>query len=179
MNILKRIATAVYILALICFFAIGLLNAENNKMLIPFAFPAALVLLLAARAFGPKAELASWSVFTVLLVSAYMLLLTAWVGGFYWIEEITIVEVIAFIACSGFGLLGAFKSPYFLAFAWLFYPVLAFFHPKLPFDVLEDFAAACFLFGLPIGLYILWFAYKNRWTVFSLKLMPKNLRGIA
>ena len=178
MNILKRIATAVYILALICFFAIGLLNAENNKMLIPFAFPAALVLLLAARAFGPKAELASWSVFTVLLGSVYVLLVTAWAGIFP-IEKITIVEVIAFMACFGFGLLGAFKSPYFLAFAWLFYPVLAFFHPKLPLDVLKDFAAACVLFGLPVGLYILWFAYKNRWTVFSLKLMPKNLRGIA
>ena len=178
MNILKRIATAVYILALICFFAIGLLNAENNQMLIPFAFPAALVLLLAARAFGPKAELASWSVFTVLLGSVYVLLVTAWAGIFP-IEKITIVEVIAFIACFGFGLLGAFESPYFLAFAWLFYPVLAFFHPKLPLDVLEDFAAACVLFGLPIGLYIFWFAYKNRWTVFSLKLMPKNLRGIA
>ena len=178
MSILKRIATAVYILVLICVFAFGLLNAVNNQTLIPFAFPAALVLLLAARAFGPKAELASWSVFTVLLGSAYVLLVTAWAGIFP-IEKITIVEVIALIACFGFGLLGAFKSPYFLAFAWLFYPVLAFFHPKLPFDVLEDFAAACVLFGLPIGLYIFWFAYKNRWTVFSLKLMPKNLRGIA
>ena len=178
MNILKRIATAVYILALICLFAFGLIEAENNQMLIPFAFPAALVLLLAARAFGPKAELASWSVFTVLLGSVYVLLVTAWAGIFP-IEKITIVEVIAFIACFGFGLLGAFKSPYFLAFAWLSYPVLAFFHPKLPLDVLKDFAAACVLFGLPIGLYILWLAYKNRWTVFSLKLMPKNLRGIA
>jgi len=178
MNILKRIATAVYILALICFFAIGLIEAENNQMLISFAFPAALVLLLAARAFGPKAELASWSVFTVLLGSVYVLLVTAWAGIFP-IEKITIVEVIAFMACFSFGLLGAFKSPYFLAFAWLFYPVLAFFHPKLPFDVLKDFAAACVLFGLPIGLYILWFAYKNRWIVFSLKFMPKNLRGIA
>ena len=178
MNILKRIATAVYILALICLFAVGLIEAENNQMLIPFAFPAALMLLLAARAFGPKAELASWSVFTVLLGSVYVLLVTAWAGIFP-IEKITIVEVIAFMACFGFGLLGAFKSPYFLAFAWLSYPVLAFLHPKLPFDVLEDFAAACVLFGLPIGLYILWLAYKNRWTVFSLKLMPKNLRGIA
>ena len=179
MNILKRIATAIYILALICFFAFGLLNAANDQMLIPFAFPAALALLLAARTFGPKVELASWSVFTILLGSAYMLLLTAWAGGFYWIEEITIVEIIAFIACFGLGLFGAFKSPYFLAFAWLFYPILAFLHPKLPLGVLEDFAAACVLFGLPIGLYILWFAYKNRWTVFSLKLMPKDLRGIA
>ena len=178
MNILKRIATAVYILALICFFAFGLIEAENNQMLIPFAFPAALVLLLAARAFGPKVELASWSVLTVLLGSVYVLLTISWAGVFL-IDNYTIVEVIAFMVCFGFGLLGAFKSPYFLAFAWLFYPVLAFFHPKLPFDVLRDFAAACVLFGLPIGLYLFWFAYKNRWTVFSLKLMPKDLRGIA
>jgi hypothetical protein len=168
MDILKRIATAIYILALIYVAGLGIERAANDKMLIPFAFPAALVLLLAVRAFGPKAELAGWSVFTVWLGSTYL----------FSSDTITTVEVIAFIAYLSFGLLGAFKSPYFLAFAWLFHPVWDFLPRVLP-DLLKDLPTACILFDLPIGLYILWFAYQKRWTVFSLKFKPTTSRGIV
>jgi hypothetical protein len=180
MNILKRIATAVYILALIVLAGLGIERAADTKMLIPFAFPAALVLLIALRVFGPKAELAGWSVFTVWVGSTYWSAITSWLGTSYVgsIDTINKLEIIAFVAYLGFGLLGAFRSPYFLAFAWLFHPVWDFFPRDLP-DPLKDLPTACIFFDLPIGLYILWFAYKNRWTVFSLKPAPRNPRGIA
>ena len=166
MDILKRIATAVYILALIYLAGLGIDRAATDKTLIPFAFPAALVLLFAVRVFGPKAELAGWSVFTV------------WLGMTYLASSETIapVEVVAFIAYLGFGLLGAFRSSYFLAFAWLFHPLWDFFPRVLP-DSLKDLPTACILFDIPIGLYILWFTFKNRWSVFSLRL-PQSPRRI-
>jgi hypothetical protein len=168
MDILKRIATAIYVLALIYLAGLGIERAANDKLLIPFALPAALVLLLAVRVFGPKAELAGWAVFTIWLGSTYLASS----------DSIAPIEVMAFIAYVSLGLLGAFVSPYFMAFAWLFHPVWDFFPRVLP-DLLKDLPTACILFDLPIGLYILWFAYKNRWTVFALKLKPGNSRSIV
>jgi hypothetical protein len=165
MEILKRIATALYVAVLIYLAGLGIERAATDKLLILFALPAALMLLLAMRVFGPKAELAGWAVFTV------------WLGSTYLASSDTIapVEVVAFVAYLSFGLLGAFRSPYFLTFAWVFHPIWDFFPRVLP-DLLKDLPTACILFDTPIGLYILWFAYKNRWNVFSLRL-PTNSRG--
>jgi hypothetical protein len=165
MEILKRIATAVYILALIFLAGLGIDRAATDKTLIPFALPAAIVLILAVRVFGPKAELAGWAVFTV------------WLGSTYLASSDTIapVEVVAFVVYLSFGLLGAFVSPYFLALAWLLHPVWDFFPRVLP-DLLKDLPTACILFDIPIGSYILWFTVKNRWNVFRPFARPTSER---
>jgi hypothetical protein len=155
MEILQRFAMAVYLLALIYVAGLGIERASSDKTLIQFAFPAAVVLILAVQVFGPKVELAGWGVFT------------AWLGMTYLFssDTVAVVEVVAFIAYLTCGLLGAFGSPYFLAFAWLLHPVWDFFPRVLP-DSLKDLPMACILFDIPIGLYILWSAFKNRWHVF-------------
>jgi hypothetical protein len=180
MDILKRIATAVYLLALIYLSVLGFEQAADTTMLIPLAFPAALVLVIALRVFGPKAELAGWSVFTIVLGGTYWSAVTAYLGTSYLgsIDIINKLEVVVFVAYLGLSLFGAFKSPYFLAFACLFHPVWDLVPRDLP-GVLKDLPMSSVLFDLPIGLYILWFAYQNRWTVFSLKPAPRNPRGIT
>jgi hypothetical protein len=58
--------------------------------------------------------------------------------------------------------LGIFKSPYFLAAAWLFHPLWDFLPRTLP-DKLHDLPVACALFDTPIGLYLAWGGWKKRW----------------
>jgi hypothetical protein len=113
---------------------------------------------VAVRVLGKKAELAGWAVFTIWLGSTY--LLSA--------DSIAPVEVIAFLAYLSLGLLGAFRSPYFLIVAWLLHPVWDFFPRALP-DVLQDLPTACILFDVPIGLYLVWYARKGRWNVFTVR----------
>jgi hypothetical protein len=113
---------------------------------------------VAVRVLGKKAELAGWAVFTIWLGSTY--LLSA--------DSIAAVEVIAFLAYLSLGLLGAFRSPYFLIVAWLLHPVWDFFPRALP-DVLQDLPTACILFDVPIGLYLVWYARKGRWNVFTVR----------
>lgn len=163
MVILKRIGIAAYILILIYLAGLGIESAANAKLLIPFALPAAIVLTLFHRAFGARAELTGWAVFTVWLGSTYLLSS----------ESIAPVEVVMFVAYVSFGLLGVFKSPYFLAFAWLLHPVWDFVPRALP-DLLKDLPVACILFDLPIGVYLLWFASKNRWTVFNFRTVKRT-----
>ncbi len=156
MEIVKKIGIAIYILLLIYFAGLGIERAANDKMLITFALPAAVVLLLAVRVLGKPAELAGWSVFTIWLGSTYL----------FSSDNPTIIEGVAFAVYIGLALLGSFKSPYFLAAAWLLHPVWDFFPRALP-DLLKDLPTACILFDIPIGLYLLWFARDNRWQVFS------------
>ncbi|MBP7689753.1 MAG: hypothetical protein KA765_17680, partial [Thermoflexales bacterium] len=61
-----------------------------------------------------------------------------------------------------------FKSPYFLALAWLFHPVWDFVPRDLPPQLL-DLPLACLLYDIPIGLYLLWGARRNRWTPIRLR----------
>jgi hypothetical protein len=159
MIVLRRVAVAVYVLFLIHTAGLGIDLAAQQRLLVPYAFPAGIVLILAVRVLGRKAELAGWAAFTVWLGSTY--LLSA--------DSIAPVEVIAFLAYLSLGLPGAFRSPYFLALAWLLHPAWDFFPRVLP-DVLHDLPAACILFDVPIGLYLLWFARRGRWDVFTLRL---------
>ncbi len=160
MTILKPIAITLYILLLVFAAGFGIDSASEHKVLIPFALPFALVLILAMRILGAKYELAGLSVFT------------AWLGLTY-LQTGQRIEVIAFTFYVGFALLGAFKSPYFLAFAWVFHPVWDFVPRELP-DLLKDLPTACILFDIPIGLYIFWFARRGRWVTFGRNLGTRN-----
>jgi hypothetical protein len=89
MIVLKRVAVAVYVLFLIHTAGLGIDLAAQQRLLVPYAFPAGIVLILAVRVLGRKAELAG------------------------------------------------------------------------------DLPAACILFDVPIGLYLLWFASRGRWDVLT------------
>ena len=110
MTVLKRIAVTVYILVLLYLAGFGIGSAAREDMLIQIALPFAIVLILGVRVLGERFELAGWAVFTV------------WLGSTY-LQTGQIIETIIFVVYIGIALLGAFKSPYFLAFAWLFHPV--------------------------------------------------------
>jgi hypothetical protein len=155
MAVLKPIAMTCYLVLLILAAGLGIDRASEGKMLIPFAFPLAVFLILALRVFGGKSELAGWAIFTV------------WLGITY-LQTGNVLEIIAFGVYLVFALLGAFKSPYFLAFAWCFHPVWDFIPRELP-DLLKDLPTACILFDIPIGLYILWHTRQGRWLTFGRK----------
>ncbi len=155
MTILKPIAITLYILLLVFAAGFGIDSAFEHRVLIPFAFPFAIALILAIRVFGAKSELAGLAIFT------------AWLGLTY-LQTGQTIEIVAFIFYVGLALLGAFKSPYFLAFAWVFHPVWDFVPRELP-DLLKDLPTACILFDIPIGLYIFWFARRGRWVTFGRK----------
>jgi hypothetical protein len=167
MVVLKTVAVVAYVSFLMHAAGLGIDLAANQRLLVPYALPAAIVLVVAVRVLGKKAELAGWAAFTVWLGSTY--LLSA--------DSIAAVEVIAFLAYLSLGLLGAFRSPYFLALAWLLHPAWDFFPRVLP-DVLHDLPAACILFDVPVGLYLLWFARRSRWDVFTFRLgRPTRMLG--
>jgi hypothetical protein len=167
MTILKPIAITIYILFLVFAAGFGIDSASENRVLIPFAFPFAIVLILALRAFGAKSELAGLAVFT------------AWLGLTY-LQTGNPIEIVAFMFYVVFALLGAFKSPYFLAFAWVFHPFWDFVPRELP-DLLKDLPTACILFDIPIGLYIFWFARHGRWVTFGRRVgtrVPSQASGV-
>lgn len=160
MTVLKRIAVTVYILVLLYLAGFGIGSAAREDMLIQIAFPFAIVLILGVRVLGERFELAGWAVFTV------------WLGSTY-LQTGRTIETIIFVVYIGIALLGAFKSPYFLAFAWLFHPVWDFIPRELP-DLLKDLPTACIMFDIPIGLYILWFTRKDRWMPFGKIAKPSS-----
>ncbi len=160
MTVLKRIAVTVYILVLLYLAGFGIGSAAREDMLIQIAFPFAVILILGVRVLGERFELAGWAVFTV------------WLGSTY-LQTGQTIETIIFVVYIGIALLGAFKSPYFLAFAWLFHPVWDFVPRELP-DLLKDLPTACIMFDIPIGLYILWFTRKDRWMPFGKIAKPSS-----
>ena len=160
MTVLKRIAVTVYILVLLYLAGFGIGSAAREDMLIQIALPFAIVLILGVRVLGERFELAGWAVFTV------------WLGSTY-LQTGQTIETIIFVVYIGIALLGAFKSPYFLAFAWLFHPVWDFVPRELP-DLLKDLPMACIMFDIPIGLYILWFTRKDRWMPFGKIVKPSS-----
>ena len=155
---LKRVAVSVYVLALVWAAGLGIALAAAERLLIPFALPAAAALVLAARVLGPRAELAAWAVFT------------AWLGSTYlFVDDTTaVLEVLAFLVCAGLAVLGALRSPHLLAVAWLLHPVWDFLPRELP-ELLLDLPVACILFDVPIGLYLLWGARTDRWEPVALR----------
>lgn len=141
----------IVLLHILAGFAIGM--AAQSMILIPSAIPFAVVLILLLRFLDEKAELLSWAGFTIWLGSTYLTIGTT-------------SEYILFFVYIGLAALGIFKSPYFLAIAWLLHPLWDFMPRELP-QILVDLPIACILFDVPIGLYILWGAKKKRWKTFG------------
>lgn len=146
----KRVATGLYVIGLLIAAGIGIERAAREQLLVPLALPAAVILILAARVLRPQAELACWAVFT------------AWLGSTY-LGLNGIPEVVLFVVYLGLAIVGAFKTPYALAAAWLFHPVWDFLPRELP-ELLVDLPLACVFFDIPIGLYLLRGTRRRRWV---------------
>jgi len=145
---MKTIASTVYILFLIILTGSAIGAAAKASYLIPAAVPFALVLILILRFMRPNLERIAWAAFTV------------WLGSTY-IQLGNPIEYGLFFAYVALALLGVFKSPYFLAAAWLFHPIWDFIPRELP-ALYVDLPTACILFDIPIGLYLLWAARIKR-----------------
>lgn len=151
---MKNTALTVYIVFLIIAASFGVGAATNAGVLIQAAVPFALVLIVIMYFMGVKAELISWTAFTVgLLAGTYL-------------QTGSPIEYLMFFVYILLSALGIFKSPYFLALAWLFHPVWDALPRDLPAQM-KDLPIACALFDTPIGLYLLWGAWKKRWVLFG------------
>ena len=72
------------------------------------------------------------------------------------------LDALVFFIYVALSALGVFKSPYYLAAAWLLFIPWSF----LPHELTKmhpDFAIACVIYCLPIGLYLLWGSRIRRW----------------
>lgn len=150
---LKNTLVAQYIVIVHVVVTMAIAYATQQNGLIPAAFPFALTLILMLFFMPEKAELIAWST------------LTLWLGSTYSSTGAT-AEIILFLGYGILAVLGLFKSPMFLAIAWLFHPLWDMLPRELP-DHLLDLPMACLLFDTPIGIYLLWGTLKRRWSVFA------------
>lgn len=152
-TLIRRTGLTVGIVLLLIVVGFGVSAAASADVLIAAALPFALVLILAIRAMGRPPELIAWAAFTV------------WLGSTY-LSTGSPLEMVLLCAYMVMAALGLFKSPYFLAAAWLFHPIWDFLPRELPM-IMINLPTACILFDIPIGLYLLWGARHNRWTLFG------------
>ena len=150
----RNISTTVYIVFLIIAAGFGVGAAMEAKVLIPAAFPFAAVLVGLLFWLNPKAELIAWTSLTVGILA-----------GTY-VTTGNPIEYVVYLAYIVLAALGLFKSPYFLAAAWLFHPIWDFLPRTLP-EKSHDLPVACIIFDLPIGLYLLYGSVTKRWSVFA------------
>jgi len=125
--------------------------AAGSGSLTVIALPMALILILCFRFIGTKSEQIAWAVFT------------GWLGMTY-AHTGNMLDALVFFIYVAFSALGVFKSPYYLAAAWLLFIPWSF----LPHELTQmhpDFPIACAIYCLPIGLYLLWGSRIKRWTV--------------
>lgn len=151
---MKNTLLTVYVVFLIIAAGFGVGAATQAGILIQAAVPFAIALIVIMYSMGSKTELISWAAFTVgLLAGTYL-------------QTGSPVEYLMFFIYIVLSALGIFKSPYFLAAAWLFHP----FWDALPRDLpaqMQDLPLACAFFDTPIGLYLLWGSWKKRWIPFG------------
>lgn len=151
---MKNTLLTLYIIFLVIAAGFGVGAATEAGVLIPAAVPFALILIALLYFLKPQAELLGWAALTVgLLAGTYL------VTG-------EVIEYVIFIVYLILTMLGIFKSPYFLAFAWLFHPIWDFLPRELP-GHMHDLPLACAFFDTPIGLYLLWGSWKKRWVPFG------------
>lgn len=151
---MKNTLLTLYIIFLVIAAGFGVGAATEAGVLIPAAVPFALILIVLLHFLKPQAELLGWAALTVgLLAGTYL------VTG-------EVIEYVIFIVYLILTMLGIFKSPYFLAFAWLFHPIWDFLPRELP-GHMHDLPLACAFFDTPIGLYLLWGSWKRRWLPFG------------
>lgn len=153
MSVGKKIAFVLYIVLLLYLAGLGIDSAAKEEMLIQTALPFAAILIPAVKVLGRKSELPGWAVFTIWLGSAYLPIGKP-------------VDYVAFLVYLNMAFVGVYKSPYILALAWLFHPVLDFIPRELP-AMFKDLPVACIVFDIPIGLYILWNARNASWIPFE------------
>jgi hypothetical protein len=137
---LASLVSTIYAIGVIVITTILVTLATNAEKLIPFAFPFAFVVIGLAQLRGARVELIVWG------------LLTIWLGSTY-LQTGEAFEWFAFAAFVALAVLGAWKSPYLLALAWLLHPLWDFVPRELP-DNLQDLPVACILFDIPIGIYL-------------------------
>ena len=151
---MKNTALTVYIVFLIIASGFGVGAATQSGVLIQAAVPFSFALIVVIYFMNPKAELISWAAFTVgLLAGTYL-------------QTGSPIEYLMFVVYVILSALGIFKSPYFLALAWLFHPVWDAVPRDLPAQM-QDLPLACAFFDTPIGLYLLWGSWKQRWLPFG------------
>jgi len=153
LRLLRLTMTTVGIVVLLIFLGFAVSAAASAKVLIAAALPFSMILILILRVLGPRPELIAWSALTVWLGSTYLQ-----TGS-----PLEIVVLCVYMALAAFGL---FRSPYLLAFAWLFHPIWDFLPRELP-TLMLDLPMACILFDIPIGLYLIWATRARRLTVFG------------
>lgn len=155
----------IYVVLLLILAGFGVAAAANAGILISVAVPFAAVLILGLRMMGAKPELIAWAAFTV------------WLGSTY-LQTSQPVEYLVLLIYILAAILGLFKSPYFLAAAWLIHPGWDFVQRVLP-PQLVDLPKACVLFDLPIGIYLVWGTLVGRLQPFGTSTGFQWLRNSA
>lgn len=150
---IKQTATAIYILILLVALSYIPSVLINLNVLTWASVPLSIVLILALRLIGSRAELIAWAVFTGWIGMTY-----AHTGG--------LIEALAFFVYVALSGLGVFSSSYFLATAWLIFIPWNFLPHELP-SVYKDLPLACILFSIPIVIYLLWGARSRQWNAFG------------
>lgn len=151
---MKNTLLTLYIIFLVIATGFGVGAATDAGILIPASVPFALILIALLYYMGGKPELLAWAALTVGLL-----------GGTY-LQTGEPIEYGMYFIYMLLTALGIFKSPYFLALAWLFHPVWDFVPRTLP-QHMHDLPLACAFFDTPIGLYLLWGSWKKRWISFG------------
>ena len=147
--VLLRIAKTLFIGFLMIAASYATVSAAGSGTLIWMALPMAVVIIFGFRFMGIQPELIAWAVFT------------GWLGMTY-AHTGDMLDALVFFIYVALSALGVFRSPYYLAAAWLLFIPWSF----LPHELTKmhpDFAIACVIYCLPIGLYLFWGSRIKRW----------------
>ena len=142
-------SVAVYLVFLVVLTSQVVFYAAEVGLLVPSALAMAAVPILGLTFLRPGEELAGWALFTLWLGSTY-----AAGGDPFELAGFAVVAVLAAI--------GAFRSPWFLAGAWLAHIPWDFVPRELP-EMFLELPAACMLFDGLIGGYLVWRNRSGRW----------------
>lgn len=145
----KLTAITVYIVFIITLLGMGVGHAAKHGVLIEAGLPLGAWVILAFRQLPATSEIAAWAAMTGWLGMTY-----AHTGG--------PIETVIFFIYVALAALGVYKSAWFLAFAWLAHIGWDHLPRELP-GMFADLPLACALFDGPIGLYLAYYAWRQRW----------------
>jgi len=150
---LKQTALTVYVILIIILLGYAVGYAAMGKVLVQAAFPLSIAVIGAFRLLNPKAESVAWAG------------LTAWLGMTY-AHTGSMVEIAVFFLYVALGALGIFRSSWFLVFPWFAHIAWDFLPRTLP-AMYHELPVACALYDGPIGLYLAWYSWRQRWQPFT------------
>ena len=150
---LKNSAKTLYVVIVIASFSYAIIAAAQAGAFLWLAVPLALLLIVALYFLGSKPELLAWAA------------VTGWVGMTY-AHTGGMSEALLFFAFVALSALGTFRSPWFLALAWLLFIPWNFVPHNLP-ESFTNFSLAYSLFNLTVALYLAWGARGKRWLPFT------------